>query len=197
MKSFKQYITEVERYESGGGWEDVITELAFDALELAPGLIGRFGGLVGTILGTSQTIGNPTWPPIPPLGNPPWHSTNPNNSWDNPPPGWKRVGGDAHPYRFEYVPYPQDGYAYEWNPSNGTWKRVDGPPALWQEPEEYEPGIYDPEPPPNFSPFQNMPNLTPNPDMPFNPNLGKPRNPEIGPYNPPGFRKNSSTSRKK
>ena len=202
MKSFRQYITEVERYADDGGFFDgILQDLPFDTLEALPGKFGGWGGGAAGFLLTNPTqLGNPTWPPQPPFGNPPWHSTNPDNDWDNPPPGWKRVGGPNNPYQFEYVPYPQDGYTYQWNPSNGTWKRMEGPPAPWQSDEEgeYVPGVYNPyapEPlPPGFS-WENFPNLVPpDPNVPFNPDLGKPRNPEIGPA-PPGTRPISPTRR--
>ena len=200
MKSFRQYITE----EDDGGIiqdiiHDIVQDIPFDAFEALP---GRFGGWVGGAAGFPLSIptqlGNPTWPPLLPIGNPPWHGTHPDNNWDNPPPGWKRVGNPNRPYQFEYVPYPQDGYTYQWNPSNGTWKRMEGPPAPWQSPEDYVPGLYNPyapEPLPSDFSWENYPSiLPPDPNIPFNPDLGKPRNPEIGPL-PPGHRPAPPTRR--
>lgn len=131
MKSFKQYITEVERY-ADEGWGDWLADLPLEFLELIP----RVGGTISTVLTMPSDLARDDQPPAYPPWNPPWHDTHPNNNWDNPPPGWQRVKNvpHYHPdyFKFRFTPRPKNG-TFEWIPSGGPggggyWQEIVGPP---------------------------------------------------------------------
>ncbi len=128
MKSFKQYITEVERYE------DDDSSWVLDILDLL--VPGTIGGGIGTILTSPTTLGRDDQPEIFPFGNPPWHNTHPNNRWDNPPPGWYRIPSGFNDWKFRFVPKPKNG-TFTWNPDGGYWQEIVGPPSpddMYREP---------------------------------------------------------------
>ena len=180
MKSFKQYISEVQRYEYDGDWAEMIPELLYD-LGVGP---------AGPIFAFPETLGDSTIPVKLPWTNPnipPWHITHPNNGFNNPPPGWSRQGDE-----WQFTPMPTGGGNYVWNPSNGTWKEIVGPPSPYGDPNyiPYTPGSY-PEIPDDFSPsyqpgdidWEQIPKDPFNPQPPYNP-YRDPLNPL---YSPPSY----------
>jgi hypothetical protein len=172
MKSFKQYITE-RAYNPFLWW--LLQEIGQEALE------GFFN--------FEQTLNADDYPVVREPTLPPWHITHPDNGFDNPPPGWYRQGEG----QWLFTPMPTDGGNYKWNPSNGTWKEIEGPPSPYADPDyiPYAPGTYQEEPDPfgnpgfpyNISPI-NLPPFRPPSDQPGNDPPTEPYNPYRDPLNP-------------
>jgi len=178
MKSFKQYITEVQRYEYDGDWTEMIPELLYDFL---PGFVG---GGAGWIFATPETTGSDADDPsgskrygLP--GSPKWPWSegifgHPNNQ-NNPPPGWKIKDDAPNPppgsindnfwewmewywQNFENIPRPTTPGNWQWRPSRG-WYNQDKKPV--------DPTRWDIQPPPaqttpqEVTPQHSIPRLSP------------------------------------
>ncbi len=165
MKSFKQYISEVQRYEYGDDdWGEIIPELLYDVLP------GALGGGAGWIFATPETTASDADDPsgskrygLPFAPRWPWgQNGNPNN----PPPGWRIKEDAPNPppgslqdnfwewmewywQNFENVPRPTTPGNWQWKPSRGWYnpdrKPVD--PTRWQPVVNPEPQTVEPTTP--------------------------------------------------
>ena len=165
MKSFKQYITEVQRYEYNGDWLEVIPELIFDVLPT------RLGGALGIVQTTGSDADDPSGSKRYGLpGFPQWPWGNALGSPNNPPPGWKIKDDAPNPppgsindnfwewmewywQNYENIPRPTTPGNWQWKPGRG-WYNPDKKPV--------DPTKWNTQPPPTqTTPEQVTPTVTP------------------------------------
>lgn len=145
MKSFKQYITEVQRYEDDG-WGDILADLAAETIGGA--MFGSLGIFPTT---TASDADDPTGSKRYGLpGFPQWPWGDANGTPNNPPPGWKIKDDAPNPppgsindnfwewmewywQNYENIPRPTTPGNWQWKPGRGWYnpnkKLVD--PTRW------------------------------------------------------------------
>jgi hypothetical protein len=168
MKSFKQYITEVQRYEDDD-WGDIFADVGAEII--GGSLFGSLGIFPTTTASDaddpsgSKRYGLPGFPQWP-WGGVPGSPNNPPPGWrikddaSNPPPGsindnfWEWM--EWYWQNYENIPRPTTPGNWQWKPSRGWYnpdkKPVD--PTRWKPNITQEPQTVEPTPPsiPRLSP---------------------------------------------